>query len=149
MKKVIFIALLGFTIGSCIVLSSSYFDKASATVMGKDGALASAALYTAYMPVEDALLARTIEGEAMPTHGTLKGVEVNALVERQELPDNWIFDYTIGEAQSLQSLSVRTAGEDIGQFCAPLRYYVDRERKKHNEAFRVTECDENGYTLAL
>ena len=35
MKKVIFIALLGFTIGSCIVLSSSYFDKASATVMGK------------------------------------------------------------------------------------------------------------------
>ena len=106
MKKVIFIALLGFTIGSCIVLSSSYFDKASATVMGKEGALASAALYTAYMPVEDALLARTIEGEAMPTHGTLKGVEVNALVERQELPDNWIFDYTIGEAQSLQSLSL-------------------------------------------
>ena len=149
MKKVIWVALLGLVAAPALVLSSSYFDKASATVMGKDGALASAALYTAYMPVEDALLIQTIEGETVPAYGTLKGAEVNALIERQDLPDNWIFDYTIGETQSLQSLSVRTAGEDIGSFCAPLRYYVDRERKKHDEAFKVTECDEKGYTLAL
>lgn len=132
------------------LLSPEVNKKLNAIADSSPGAAHSAYLYQVTMDLEDALvLSYALKGEDIPASGTLTGGEVNAAKEENAVPEDWRFSYqSTGTRERLTTVDVDTAGTDVSKRCQTLSYHLERAAERNPDAFTLSACDSDGYTLS-